>query len=427
MKKCLLICAVLCCAFAIAAPATALETKFSGEYFVKGFYNTNATLNDDDATDAYMTMRMRVRTDFYISDNLNITTRFDALDNIRWGSDEPQDDGGENIDWDRAFMTITGEYGLFNVGRMNGGTWGTLFNDTDTERDRIKYVKSFGDLTVIAIYEKNVEGDEGVDVSDQDRDTYYIAPYYKMENATFGVLTGYVNNKSNPDQTDQFFAVIPYAVSQFGPFGLQGELRYNGFGDRDFDDPALEDRDFENLTWNIEGSFSMDMFKFELGWVHVDGQGDETDDIVGYGAAIGDDWEKVWILTGSTDDTTAAALGGLGNLSETGSAAGGPLAQHGADIFYGGVTVMPMEGLDVGLLVAYAQTDEDTNAVGVDVDDEYGWEYDLRMNYKIYDNLTYSLIAAYFDAGDFWVEAGGVEDGNLEDNFHLYHVLSMTF
>jgi hypothetical protein len=80
-----------------------------------------------------------------------------------------------------------------------------------------------------------------------------------------------------------------------------------------------------------------------------------------------------------------------------------------------------MEKLDVKFLVAYAEADETTGGV----DDEFGWEYDLFVNYKIYDNLTYSFIAAYLDAGDFWEEAG-IGD-NLENNFHLFNQLSLTF
>jgi hypothetical protein len=281
-------------------------------------------------------------------------------------------------------------------------------------------VGGFGDLTVIAIFDKFREFDEGNEVNDQDVDIYYLAPYYKMENITFGCLFGYLINASVPDRKDKFLVSIPYFISQFGPFGLQGELRYNGFGERDWDKSSgNRDQDFEQLTWNLEGSYSMDMFKFELGWAHADGQADDEKDIVGYGGAFGDDWEKVWLLSGSTDDNIAASLGGLGNLSET----GGLADPYGADLFYGSVTVMPMEGLDIGFLVAYGEADETPSGVS----DEYGWEYDLRLNYQIFDNLSYSFIAAYLDAGDFWKEEGNIDKSDFEDTFHLYHALTLKF
>jgi hypothetical protein len=171
------------------------------------------------------------------------------------------------------------------------------------------------------------------------------------------------------------------------------------------------------LAFNAEATYSMDMFQFELGYVYVSGQEDDDDDLTGYAAGIGDDWQKVWILTNSEDDGIAENLGGIGNLST----AGGTTGVTGAQIYYGGITVTPMEKLDVKFLVAYAEADETPSGV----DDEFGWEYDLFLNYKIFDNLTYSFIAAYLDAGDLWEDAGAGDD--LEDNFHLFNQLSLRF
>jgi hypothetical protein len=417
MKKCLLAVVALCLVVFLAVPAMALDTKFSGEYRVRGFHNSNLGLDDDDASDSYMDMRFRLRTDFMVSDHLTVTTRFDALDNKKFGNSDTSGNDSDNIDWDRAWMTIRNDYGIFQAGRMSGGSWGTLFNDTEGERDRIRWHNAFGDMTLYAIYEKNSEGDAGNLVSDQDYDVYYLGIAYKMENISTGLLYGFADDKRENlvtgSDVSQFHLFIPYVIGQFGPFGFQAEGRYNGFGEREFDDPALEDRDIDQMAFNLEGTFSMDMFQFELGYVFTSGQEDGEDDITGY-SGIGEDWQKVWILTNSEDDTFGE-LGGFGNLASPNA------AQVGANIYYGGITVMPMEKLDVKFLVAYAEADETTGGV----DDEFGWEYDLFVNYKIYDNLTYSFIAAYLDAGDFWEEAG-IGD-NLDDNFHLFNQLSLTF
>lgn len=418
MKKLMLVGVAICLAVMLAVPAMAIDTKFSGQYRVRGFYNSNLLLTDEDASDAYMNMRFRLQTDFLISDHLTLTTRFDALDNKLFGSGNRDSDtgrDGDNIDFDRAYMTIKTDLGIFMAGRMGGGTWGTTFNDTDSERDRLRWHRSFNNLTLYTIYEKNLEGDIGPFVSDQDFDVYYLGAAYKMENIAAGLLYGYVNNKANPDQTDQYNLFIPYVIGQFGPFGFQGELRYNGFGDREFDDDR-DDRDFDQLAFNVEGTFTLSMFKFELGYVFTDGQDDDDDDITGY-AGIGEDWEKVWILTNSEDNNTFSALGGFGNL------ASGSTAVPGANIYYGGVTVTPWERLDVKFLVAYAEAE--TTDLLDDIDDEYGWEYDLFVDYKIFDNLTYSFVAAYLDAGDFYEDLIG--DDDLDDNFHLYNQLLLKF
>jgi hypothetical protein len=418
MKKCLSAVVAICLVVLLAVPAMALDTKFSGQYRVRGFHNSNFGLNDNDASDSYFDMRFRLQTDFMVSDHLTLTTRFDALDNKRFGDSDLGGRDRDNIDFDRAFMTIRTDMGTFMGGRMSGGTWGTLFNDTEGERDRLRWHDSFGDLTIYAIYEKIAEGDAGRLVSDQDYDIYYLGAAYKMENIAAGLLYGYVNNNSVSTQSDKFHLFIPYVIGQFGPFGIQGELRYNGFGERDND--FEPDEDIEQLAANLEATFSMDMFKFELGGVYVRGQRETDSKIRGYGGAIGDDWQKVWILTNSEDTNVSDDLGGVGNLST----AGGLLDPYGAQIYYGGLTVMPMEKLDVKFLAAYARADKTPSGV----DKNFGMEYDLFLNYKIFDNLTYSFIAAYLDAGAFWRDVeGGPDRGDLNDNFHLFNQLSLRF
>lgn len=432
MKKCLVVGMALCLSLLLAVPVMALETEFSGSYRVRGFHNSNQTLNDNDASDSYFDMRFRLQTDFMVSDHLMVTTRFDALDNKRFGTPDLGGRDRDNIDFDRAFMTIRSDYGTFMAGRMIGGVWGTDFADTDTERDRIRWHDTFGDTTLYLIYEKRVEGDgnlavgapiddpaSGRVVSDQDFDVYYLGIFHQAENIASGLLYGFFNNKSNPDFRDRFHFFNPFAIGQFGPLGFQGELVYMGLGDRKFDDDR-SDQDFKRLSFNVEGNFTMDMYQFELGYVYARGQG-RSNDIKGNPGAIGNDWQKLWILTGSEDDGIANNLGGFGNLS----AENGQLVNNfGAQLFYGGVTVMPMENLDVKFAVGYARADKTPSGV----DKNYGWEYDLFLNYKIFDNLTYSFIAAYLDAGDFWKEVpGGVERRDLEDNFSLFHALTLSF
>jgi hypothetical protein len=432
MKKCLSAVVAVCLVVLLAVPAMALDTRFSGQYRVRGFHNTNQSLSDFDASASWMDMRFRLRTDFIVSDHLTVSTRFDALDNKRFGNADLSSRDGDNIDWDRAWMTINTDYGIFMAGRMQGGTWGTLFNDTDSERDRLRWHNSFGDLTLYAIYEKNAEldgnvqpatgiGREGNEVSDQDNDIYYLGAAYKMENISTGLLYGYVNNKGNPAFSEQYHLFIPYVIGQFGPFGFSGELRYNGFGERDFD--IGQDRDIEQLSFNVEGTFSMDMFQFELGGVYVRGDSSPVtgSKIRGYSGGIGDDWQKVWILTNSEDDGIYRNLGGgLGNLSTS----GGLLDPYGVQLYYAGVTMAPMENLDVKLLAAYARADKTPSGV----DKSMGMEYDLFLNYRIFDNLTYSFIAAYLDAGAFWRDANPLLNRtDLKDNFHLFHQLSLAF
>jgi hypothetical protein len=81
-----------------------------------------------------------------------------------------------------------------------------------------------------------------------------------------------------------------------------------------------------------------------------------------------------------------------------------------------------MENLQLGLVVGLADADE----VPAGVEDDYGTEYDLTLNWKIYDNLTYTAIAAFLDAGDFWKSVGSA-DTNYEDTYALFHQLELSF
>jgi len=70
--------------------------------------------------------------------------------------------------------------------------------------------------------------------------------------------------------------------------------------------------------------------------------------------------------------------------------------------------------------VGWGQADE---APGI-LDDSYGWEVNLGMAYKLYDNLTYELHFGWWATGDFF-ELGGLTE--TEDVMLLSHHLSMKF
>jgi predicted porin len=412
MKKWVMMGVVLCVAFMMAAPALAVEGNFTGSIRSRGFVDTNVTLDDDDSSSSYMNMRLRMAGDFIVTDNLSFTTRFDALDNKRWGDADLPDN---NIDWDRAFMTIKGgDLGTLQVGRMGGGTWGTLFNDTDSERDRVKYTKKFECFTLLAIYEKNAEGDEGVDVNDSDHDIYYLAGYYEVEDWTLGLLYGYQRNMAASDTPigteDRIHNFIPYFFGKIGGLSLQGELRWN-VGEREQD--IGDDRDISRMAWNVEGAYDFGICKLELGYAWTAGQEEDEEDLEGYATGFGDDWEKLWILTGTEVDLVIDDLGGYGNLSNV------PF-DAGAAIAYGGVHFPILENLNLSFIVGYAMANEEPEGF----DDEYGWEYDLVATWKIFDNLTYTALAAYLDAGDFWQ---GTTDRDLENNLALFHELQLSF
>ena len=432
MKKFTIIGLAICLAFALAAPAMAVDVDFSGHYYVRGSYVSHWNLDDKSASNAYMDMSFRLQTVFKVTDILSVTTRFDALDDKKWGENDPANTGGEenNVNFDRAYMTIKAPIGTFFIGRQKAMAFGTSFLDYEEERDRIKYVKKIDNLTLIAIFQKNWEDDANfVDFSDKDSDTYYLAGKYKMENTTLGLLGAFKNHKVNPDASTHIYVAIPYFVSKFGPLSIQGELRYN-WGEMEFDTAALAgaaggsgnttDIDIDQLAYNLEATYNFGPASVMAGYAFVSGDNDgkADDEISSHVYGVGNDWGKLFILT-TSDVGVLTELGGYGNLSMDGD------CKYGAKIIYGGATFSPLENLELGVVVGTADADK----VPTGVEDDYGVEYDFTLNWKIYDNLTYSAVAAWLSSGDFYKknETGTIPDNDFEDTYALFHQLELAF
>ncbi len=201
----------ICAALMIAAPAMALEVEVSGHYFIEYFNNSNPNFKDSDATDDYLTMEFMAKPVFKVNDNITLTTQFTALQDHVWGTnasgpdDEaasnplvPEMDNNENFDWKAAYLTIKTPIGGFIAGRYIDSAWGTGLGDTTAShgsnnfhKDRLMYVVPVGDFISGLVAQKNVEGDKGTLVSDQDYTKYYAFSAYRKENWSTGLLFSY--------------------------------------------------------------------------------------------------------------------------------------------------------------------------------------------------------------------------------------------
>ena len=215
MKRTMTIAAVIGMALLIAVPASALETKFSGELRMQGFSHDNVNLSNDSSTDSYYRSRFRLKTTFEITENISVTGQFDALDKY-WGKsdDEYFDpttlsyqnvDNDDNFDWDTAYATIKTKVGGFLVGRQ----WNTQFGcfgigDSTDPVDRILYLLPIENFTFIAYAQKYAENDEDPldEISDADNDKYYAIVIYHGKDIEAGLLTGFYNFKQFPAMRD---------------------------------------------------------------------------------------------------------------------------------------------------------------------------------------------------------------------------------
>ena len=425
MKKFTIIGLAICLAFALAAPVMAVDVDFSGSYYVRGSYVSHWNLRDTSASNAYMDMNFELQTVFKASDILSVTTRFNALEDHVWGT--PTDEAGDpgNINFNRAYMTIKAPVGKFIIGRAGVGYWGTTFVDTVVEADCVKFIKKIDNLTLYAVYMKLNENDDNIatDVADKDQDRYDLRVKYKIENTTTGLLFAFFNDKRTDDRTTHKYAAIPFFVSKFGPLGIQGELKYV-WGETDYDEAGKADLDIKKLAYNLEATYNVGPASIMAGYAFLSGDSDAAagnpdNETSAYGG-VGEDWAKLFILTTPDVAVLQDNLGGVGNLMDAGN--------FGAKIIYVGATFSPLENLELGVVVGKADADEIPATM---TKDDYGVEYDLTLNWKIYDNLTYSAVAAFLSAGDiYWNAPAGVvtaAPATFDDTYALFHQLELTF
>jgi hypothetical protein len=76
------------------------------------------------------------------------------------------------------------------------------------------------------------------------------------------------------------------------------------------------------------------------------------------------------------------------------------------------------------IVAQYAWLKADEKPAGF-LDDEYGKEFDIYANYKLYNNLTYTVGFGYFWTGDYF--KGTVATTNVDDTFLLMNALNFAF
>ncbi|MDY6904471.1 MAG: hypothetical protein SWH61_07270 [Thermodesulfobacteriota bacterium] len=437
MKKFTVLAMAACLAFALAVPAMAVDVDFSGYYRVRGFYNSNITLNDQTPeSEAYYDNRFRLQTVFKATDTLSVTTRFDVFDDDNFGA---QQEG--NIDWDRVYMTALTDVGMFIIGHQQAGVWGLDVFDDDYNDDRIKYVGKSGPVTFGAIIQKTQEQDSTTAFTadgeaDADTDVYYAFGIFKQDNIEAGLLGAYARNNDPsytttvggivytlPGYTMTKQALLPYWKLAFGPIGFQGEIVWES-GEYDWDSLVVQDTDISALSYNVEGSFDLDMAHLYLGWASVSGQeqaevvkmisgqgGELTIGNASYGG-LGDDFNPLALFT---DDMGGKILNsGVGQI-------------RGVELLYAGADVTVNDDLTVSGIIGQANADE---AYTGDIDDDYGMEIDVSATYKIMDNLEYSCTLAYLMTGDLLGYDLGAKTAtvdNTDDNFGFMHQIKASF
>ena len=235
-----------------------------------------------------------------------------------------------------------------------------------------------------------------------DGEVIYAAPYFKgmlgpiSLNAEFGYITGELELKPDPAAAAAMNALVAAGLSA----------------------DQYAKKDVEMMCFWLEVGLPTEQTNVQLGYAFLSGDKDGmTGDVENAGSlGQGEDWEKVFILTGDNhgmDET----LGGDGNILNVGS----DMNTAGMNLMYLNGSFNVNESLTLSGLFAYAMAAEEPAGY----DDDYGMELDLGLSVKFMGNLEYKAVAAYLMAGDFWKK--GVAGAEVDDVVALYHELILSF
>lgn len=478
MKKFTCMAIALVIAIMFTVPAMAIQADFSGYYRLRGWnikYAEMSDAKDKAGSESYMRERLRVTGVFKVSDNLSVTTRFDALDNFVFG--DSADTNGTAFDFERAYVKAITPIGAIVAGRMSGGAWGTIFGDWEDDADRLVYAVPIDKLTVALTYEKALEynipagnnnlaaaGTDQGKASSSDNDKYYVSVNYKDQGIDAGLLFSLFNYKTLPDMAGfvgaaNAYGLTPYIIGKFGDFGIQAELS-GIIGTAEFDKNTysalanarkhdINDHDISMLAYFLEASYNLSPVSLKAGYAFMGGDANKDDDeekAWGY-IASGGDFQPLFILTGWDYDYVSPGagtrLGATGSGTTTTGPGRGNLAQNvakaadtggsavtnrnsvtdGYRLLYGGIDFKALDNLTIGLVVGTSRADETTAGWS----DKHGEEYDLNIKWKIMDNLNYTFVAGLLNAGDYWKKGTTTNVVGFKDPYVFFNELKVNF
>jgi len=481
MKRFWLVLLSLGLVLAFSASAMAVDVKFSGSFYAAGMYldktalvNTSATSGvgsgSDNISTAFYFQRLRVKTDFIVSPGLSLVTRFDALERV-WGaprttaatdtalSSAPVLDGGssgtvpenENIAFDLAYIQWVSPVGVFQVGYVNDGQWGTQFGDSDGTIGKIQWILPVGPAMFTAYIGKTTDysrtakftsptaADPQRSMTDMDTDQYVATATYNVnKDINLGLLYAFKRIAQFKGTTTPLYAISgfgssaalikvhvlnPYAKAKFGPVSLEAEVNYV-FGKGNFENNYDRDITIGMLSVYVGAMADLGPVYFGGKFAYISGDDPNTKD-KWEGGQIGGgyDFNPTLIMFNRDRTYWAGSLSGWNSTSAQNSsgllgACGMTNAWFGQGIIGG----RPLAALDIQASLAYAAADQKPTNV---LNGAYGWELDVTGTYKITNNLSYMLGVGYFFTGDYF--KGYSNDNAVRNDYMLINKLTLTF
>jgi len=463
-----------------SASAFAVDVKVTGEYYAAGMYQDrttfikngyyetlpyfqNPTFSDGTPSTAFFYQRLRVQTDFIVSPSLKLITRFNAMERI-WGGARSESGTtldsvsaatraeNENIGFDWAYVEYVSPIGMFDVGYMDDGSWGTVFGDTSTPQGIASWAAQMKGWTVFFQLVKISDNSKSAvnpsaTLTDNDMDKYQGGFIYDWKGNQAGLLFMYyrdaitrvITEPYDNGSTGNVYIFEPYAILKFGPVKVQAEVDY-AFGNIKMDNPSLSDYDMtvDDLAAFVDATVDLKQFYVGGTFAYVAGQDWSNYNTTGAMGKIkgglltgGMDWNPTLILFNNERHHWAGPIYGNNitstymnyisqqfGLNDTG--------MYNAWFFQGRAGFRPNDKWDIMASLSYAVADNKTLMGAPDaVSGTYGTEIDLVGNYKVTNNLTYMVGAAYLFAGDYF--KGFDSTSEVRDDYMFINKLTMKF
>jgi len=479
--------------FAMTASAQP-NIKASGQLYMQGTYADRPGLNTSSLSRANIANRLRMQFEIQIQEGLKLTTRFDALERA-WGeiavantgttpSQAPTAGNGayryweQNISFERAYVTFNALYGVFDVGFKQSRVWGTcaFCDDYDTDPG-IMYTYMMGPWTFAANWDKraNTDGNtswfrasgppssqgEGsaelfglagtnLPGTNNDHDVYQIWGIYRWATGQAGLRFEMdydaaggkaLSNQSilNPfggvgqmgEYTTTFYEIAPYVQWNYGPFNLEGELRYiwgkiqrnvlNGNVAAGVAAPTGGDVDRAGYSIYLNPKYTAGAWYGGLEFAMISGDDQTTTDKYEAGVPGGQAWDPLLMFGNYWYYKYHGYM--AGNASNSiGQNLGTGTYEMNLIMFkpYVGWKVNPQ----LELVAQYAWLKAQQKPLGFQ-GDSYGSEFDIYGTYKIYNNLSYTVGFGYFWTGDYY--RGTNPNYQISDTWMVTNALNLTF
>lgn len=424
MKK---VFAVLFTVLLVAGTAYAVDFEADGMMYVRGsaISNDSGTSNDDTASFMYYDQELDMNTRLKVTDQTLILLNFEIHDQD-WitGNTDGQttsvddvvldEDGNpvsatgpdldDNIEIKRTWLSHTFGTGTkLELGLMTGGTWAYSFGETANGRWRVKVTQPIPAGTLLAILEKNAElGSTNPDLKDSEKDdgdAYYVAGIFPVGDINIKPLLGYSdasNTDLNQDSDGTKTSIFLLGVDgNLGMIGFEAEFDYLGVNE-DFDGG----NDYSLYGLYANGWTTLDAIK--LGGQIAYGSYDDDDDVqAGYG--FGEDY---------TPTIFGADWTGIGSTTNS--------EYYAVTLFqvYGDYTASEQLSFH-GSITYWLSNEKDTFW-----EDATGYEVDLSGDYKITDNVTYTVAGAWaqFNLDE---DSAGYDDADAA--YRIYHKFTVDF